>query len=260
MSTFSPVTASDILDQVQRPALVLDFDGTVCLGDGPVWAYANGVLPHLAPDVSDAVRGRLAAYLTDPAKSDGYPDGYAAVAALAGPHIASTLLTEAYVDSRLALEDEAVDIYAPDGLAELLDAVGPSVQRIVVTNAPSTGLDTALKRLGLTAQIDEVIASADKPASSAALLGALLDGAAPATLMSVGDFWRNDIEPALALGCATAFIDRSGVDRRPAHARAQTIQSLYPAIEAWARSPHTFVHEQSPARDPFRPTPDRSTT
>ena len=79
------------------------------------------------------------------------------------------------------------------------------------------------------------------------MLGKLLGGADPATLMSVGDIWVNDIAPALELGCATAFIDRSGRDLRPAHARGRTMQDLYPAIEAWARSPRDFAVATAPA-------------
>ncbi|MGH8962032.1 MAG: HAD family hydrolase [Jatrophihabitantaceae bacterium] len=248
----------DRRDLRYRAVLVLDFDGTVCLGDGPVWAYADAVLPHLAPAIGREVSGALVAYLSGHEHPNGhldaYPDGYSAIAALAGPHVAPDLLSDAYANSRLALEDADVDIHAPDGLADLLDAIGRTVRRVVVTNAPSTGLDTALKRLGLAAQIDEVVSSAGKPPNSAAVLGTLLDGAPAATLMSVGDFWLNDIEPALELGCATAFIDRSGRDLRPAHVRGRTIDELYPAVEAWARAPQAFLDSHSPI-----PTPDRST-
>jgi FMN phosphatase YigB (HAD superfamily) len=231
----------------RRHILVLDFDGTVCVGDGLIWAYADGILPHLAPDVARGVSDQLSAYLAGQAPAAGYVDGYAAVAELAEPHLAAPVLHTAYADSRWALEDDELDAHAPDGLAELLDTVRFRARAVVVTNAPNTGLDVALKRLGLADAIDEVICSADKPARSAATLASLLDGADPATLMSVGDLWVNDIAPALQIGCATAFVDRAGRDPRPAHARGRTIQALYPAIDAWSRAPHEFVNTHRPS-------------
>jgi FMN phosphatase YigB (HAD superfamily) len=230
--------------------LVLDFDGTVCLGDGPVWAYADAVLPHLDERLAQQVSDGLLAYLEDHPGAGAYADGYGAIAALAGPHVPPRMLQEAYAASRAALAEGHLDVHAPEGLVDLLGRLRPRVRAVVMTNAPSTGLDEALTALGLAASIDEVIPSAAKPAGSAAVLRGLLGSSDPAVLMSVGDIWANDIEPALGLGCATAFIDRSGRDLRPAHARGRTMQDLYPAIEAWARSPRAFVDASAPAMDP----------
>lgn len=233
-----------------RGVLVLDFDGTVCLGDGPVWAYADAIVPHLDERLARQVTDGLLAYLEDHPGAGTYADGYGAIAALAGPHVPAEVLQAAYAASRTALAGGGLDIHAPEGLADLLGRLRPRVRAVVVTNAPSTGLPEALDALGLAGSVDEVIASAGKPAGSAAVLGKLLDGADPVTLMSVGDIWVNDIQPALELGCATAFIDRSGRDLRPAHARGRTIQDLYPALEAWAGSPRDFAVATAPADIP----------
>ena len=230
--------------------LVLDFDGTVCLGDGPVWAYAEAIRPHLDERLAGQVTDGLLAYLEDHPGAGTYADGYGAIAALAGPHVPRAVLDAAYAASRAALADGRLDIHAPEGLVELLDRLRPAVRTVVVTNAPSTGLAEALDALGLAGSLDRVIPSAGKPAGLPAVLDDLLDGADPATLMSVGDIWLNDIRPALELGCATAFIDRSGRDLRPAHARGRTIQDLYPALEAWARSPRDFADATAPTNTP----------
>jgi FMN phosphatase YigB (HAD superfamily) len=212
-----------------------------------VWAYADGVLEHLAADLAGDVSSALSAYLDgDPGAGD-YADGYVALAELAGPHVTGTVLDDAYARSRRALENVDVEISAPDGLAELLAAL-TDVHRVVVTNAPATGLDTALQRLGLSSLIDEIVPSGDKPAGSRDVLTRLLAGAAPAQLMSVGDIWRNDIAPALELGAATAFIDRLERDGRQAHVRGTTIQQLYPAIREWAAAPPEFIARHQPDR------------
>lgn len=237
-----------------RRVLVLDFDGTICLGDGLIWAYAHGVLEHVDGPVAQDLSAALHAYLDGQADAGDYADGYNALAELARPHVPSAVLDRAYERSRYALEDADIEIHAPDGLAELLDELAPGTHRVVVTNAPDTGLQTALRRLGLDDRIDEVVASAGKPAGSREVLARLLAGAPPAQLMSVGDIWRNDIAPALDLGAATAFVDRLGRDPRPAHVRATTIQQLYPAIREWAAQPAAFTAAHAPT-----PTPDRST-
>lgn len=237
-------------ESADQGVLVLDFDGTVCLGDGPVWAYADAIVPHLDERLARHVTDGLLAYLEDHPGAGTYADGYGAIAALAGPHVPAEVLAAAYSASRAALAEGGLDIHAPDGLVELLAELRPGVRAVVVTNAPSTGLAEALEALGLAGSVDDVIPSAGKPVGSAEVLGKLLDGADPVTLMSVGDIWVNDIAPALELGCATAFIDRSGRDQRPAHARGRTIQDLYPALAAWARSPRDFAVATAPADTP----------
>lgn len=227
--------------------LVLDFDGTVCLGDGPVLAYADAILPHLDAQSAARVSDGLLGYLADLPGAGDYADGYDAIAQLAGPEVTAEILGAAYAHSRALLAGGGLDIHAPVGLAELLDRVRPAVRVVLMTNAPDTGLTESLATLGLTAGIDEVVASAGKPAGSSAILRRLLGGADPRTLLSVGDLWVNDIAPALEFGCATAFIDRGGRDDRPADARGRTMPELYPAIEAWACSPHDFADATAPA-------------
>lgn len=242
------------------PTLVLDFDGTVCLGDGPIWAYAERVLAQLRPTDADRLREALAGYLDRPWSRPDYPDGYIALAALAGPSVPPAVLQDAYLDSRHALADPDLDIYPPDGLADLLDELTGRVRPVVLTNSPPTGLDAAIGRLGLSGRVERVIHSAGKPDRAAELLADLLDGASPSSLCSVGDLWSNDIAPALELGCVTALIDRTGAETRPAHARGRRIQELYPAIREWAADPEIFADRHDPNRPAIPSVTDGSVT
>lgn len=83
-----------------------------------------------------------------------------------------------------------------------------------------------------------MVPDAGKPARMADHLRALLAevGAtdAPQQLVSVGDVWVNDVEPAMAVGAQGFYIDRYGSGRGPSTASAPTIGELYPAIRAWA--------------------------
>jgi FMN phosphatase YigB (HAD superfamily) len=240
------------------PVLVLDFDGTVCLGDGPIWAYAEALLPQLDDEHARRVTAGLAAFLAGDTEPGDFSDGYSAVVRLAGPGVPSSTLNAAYLASREALAHGRVDVHSPDGLPELLAELTGTARRVLLTNAPDIGMPMLLDRLGLVEVIDEVITSAGKPDGFVTLLPRLLDGADPARLLSVGDVWLNDIARPLAAGCATAYVDRTGADPRPAHARATTLPGLYSAIRAWAVDPHVFVtHHHPGAVDPdaLEPSP-----
>ena len=98
------------------PILVFDFDGTVCLGDGPVWAYADEALRGVDDEVAAHLAAQLRRHLDGaPGHPDGHPDGYAAVAALAGPYVSPEDLQKAYLASREALAGAVLDITAPGG-------------------------------------------------------------------------------------------------------------------------------------------------
>ncbi len=242
------VPASDLDESASDiPVLVLDFDGTVCLGDGPIWAYAHALIPQLDDGHAERVTTGLADFLAGRTDPGDFSDGYSAVVRLAGPGVSRAALSRAYLASRESLADGTVDVHSPDGLAELLAELAGRVHRVLLTNAPDIGMTLLLERLGLADLIDEVITSAGKPDGFATLLPRLLDGADPARLLSVGDLWLNDIARPLAFGCATAYVDRTGRDRRPAHARATSLPDLYPAIRAWAQDPHAFTEQHRPS-------------
>lgn len=226
------------------PLLVLDFDGTVCLGDAPVWCYADEVLRQVDDESAARITAALRAYLAGDPGPDGhyadYADGYRAVAELAGPLVPAEVLDKAYRASREALAAKALAITAPPGLPEFLAGLAGHARRVLVTNAPTTGVVESLEVLGLVGVIDTVHTDAGKPAGFTTLLPELLAGAPPATLMSVGDFWANDIEPPLRAGCATAYVVRNPRDTQPAHLRAPRLPELYPALSAWVADPATL--------------------
>ncbi|MBM7472987.1 HAD family hydrolase [Subtercola frigoramans] len=270
--------------------LVLDFDGTVCLGDGPVFSYARlldkslgheAIFEHHASEVQvpgepdsglpphrhGLIRAAVGAYLDGsqgPARAEspmegprggdvlpalldalalvaGSADGYAAAERLArASGITDAELSAAYAGSRDELASGMIETYAPAGLGELLAGLPEQVHVVLVTNAPRNGVEQQLETLGLAGFFDELVTSAGKPAGMRAILEGLLEAHdladSPQRLLSVGDIWRNDLEPAVALGCETALIERFAArDARPTY-RAPLIEQLYPAITAWATS------------------------
>jgi FMN phosphatase YigB (HAD superfamily) len=204
--------------------------------------------------IDEQIRSRLGGFLDGAPGSPEYLDGYAAVADLAADHATSEQLQAAYQASRQALATGTLTVSTPPGLAAFLHTIGPGVERVLVTNAPPSGIAETLSALGLRNAIDRIITSAGKPAGWSDLLPDLI-GARPAShVMAVGDIWGNDLAAPHAAGCATALIDRFGHHAGPANLTARTFEELYPGIHAWAADPDGFVAAH-PARVDAIPSP-----
>jgi FMN phosphatase YigB (HAD superfamily) len=210
-----------------RRIVVLDFDGTVAVGDEPVLAYFRGVAGPEADDV-------LARWVLT--GGTGYRDGYALVADWAAVHeVVEEVRAAAYATSRRELHDGTAAVAAPEGLAELLRRRPADVRCVLVTNAPVDGIEPVLARLGLEGLLDEVLGDAGKPGGMPAVLARLLDEASlpPDRLLSVGDIWCNDLEPAARTGAATAFVDRFQSGEGSPTFRARTLEDLLPDVDRW---------------------------
>lgn len=216
--------------------LLLDFDGTVCVGDGPALRYAEEVAGRLDESGCTAMQDEVAAFL----RGDGgtaAQDVYQLVQEVAAAHgLTREEQGRAYLASRAALLAEGLGVAAPAGLAELLGEL--DVHVVVLTNAPLDGLDVLLARLGLADVVDEAIGDARKPDGMGPAVDRLLAAYGivdePWRLLSVGDLWANDLRAPRERGCTTAYIDRFDLRQGPADARAATFEELYGAVRDWA--------------------------
>jgi FMN phosphatase YigB (HAD superfamily) len=233
---------------LSRPVLVLDLDGTVCLGDTPALLYATRVAA--LTDVPEALLETAEAFLgqrlpeTAPKTLLGAQDGYEAVKILGlAAGVSEEELSAAYLWSRVAMSEQPGDIRTPEGLVDLLDGI--DAHRVIMTNSPGRGLDAILEHLGVADVVDEVRTDALKPTRMTGHLDDFLDtfGAAgtPERLMSVGDIWRNDLPPALERGCVAAYVDAFDRRQGPAHVRAGSLVDLYPAVSEWSNDPSAFI-------------------
>lgn len=226
--------------------LLLDLDGTVCLGDGPALRYADELAARLDGDGPAAMRAALAAFLRgDGDGGTGAQDVYQLVQEVAAAHgLSRAEQGRAYLASRAALLADGLGVTAPAGLAELLGEL--DVHVVVLTNAPLDGLDVLLARLGLAGVVDETIGDARKPDGMGPAVDRLLaaHGIAdePWRLLSVGDLWANDLRAPRERGCATAYIDRFDLRQGPADARAATFEELYGAVREWATDARQAVN------------------
>lgn len=241
--------------------LVLDFDGTICLGDAPVLSYArhaDAALAERDPAHDDGFIERAVSLflegpraVSDSAEGDDVAevasalehvvdaaDGYAATAALATSRGAQPSdLSAAYEASRRELAEGLLETWAPPGLADFLRRSREHATVILVTNATETGVAQQLDHLGLADAFDEIVTSAGKPAGMGPILSRLRAehglADAPERLASVGDIWRNDLAPAAEQGSVTALIERFATPDASPTFRAPTFQELYEPLGRW---------------------------
>lgn len=221
--------------------LLLDFDGTLCVGDAPVLAYSREVAVALGMP-AQSILDPLSAFLARAPGGTfaGSADGYGAVARWAREHgIAEHELGEAYRRSRAALDSGELAVSIPPGVIGFLQQFD-GWDRVLVTNAPRHGTERLVHALGLAPHLDRIIGDAGKPEGLRRLTapGAELDLAEWPRALSLGDIWRNDLEPVAPVA-ATALIERhSQPDARPTF-RAARLELLYGDTAQWRTSSTT---------------------
>ncbi|MFW6090894.1 MAG: HAD family hydrolase [Actinomycetota bacterium] len=235
----------------EHGVLLLDLDGTTCRGDEAFLEYARLVDAGLTETGLDAgparsqgqsVTAALEAFL-DGTGRDGplatAQDGYQVVTMLA-EHAGAPVETvrAAFRTVRAGLASGDIPAEAPPGLDDLLGRLRSSgIRVVIVTNAPSDGLDAIIDRLGLGSVVDEVVGDAGKPTGLVELIDGELRRAGavdePWRLLSVGDIWEYDLRPALARRCVAMYVDRFDRRRGPAHAREPALEGLYDPIRQW---------------------------
>jgi len=220
----------------EPPLIVVDLDGTVCLGDAPVLAFASRAFAHLEPTTRARAHAALEAFLAGDATAvPGARDGYQA-----GARIASALgvgpeaREAAFAASRTAIDEWLGEIRAPERLVDALRAA--AARRVLVTNSPAPAVARVLAALGIRDVFHDVVPSAGKPERMAEALDALgvsrrVD---PHALATIGDIWANDHAEAHARGASTFLIDTADFGDGEPTARARTPDELAPAVAAWA--------------------------
>ncbi len=224
-----------------RRTLVLDLDGTLCLGDAPVRRVAHHAFAHLGGAERRHAVTTLDRFLAGehglvPAARDAYDA--TAILAMAGG-IGADELHAAFMVTREPGEIDRwlPEVHAPRALvATLLGLDG--IERVLVTNSPPSGIERILETLGLARALDDVITNARKPNGMPAILDRL--GVAPAVtareLASIGDRWINDLAEVHERGGTTFHISHEGWADGTATHRASEPDALAVPLQAWMLS------------------------
>ncbi|WP_042417861.1 HAD family hydrolase [Streptacidiphilus anmyonensis] len=232
------------------PILVTDFDGTVYRSDDPVRFYARRVAASLPAARSTALLDTFERFLAegvaaaaaaaDPAEARALlqaQDGWGLVQALAADlGLDDAVTQQAFLASRVHMLDDACALEVVEPLVALFAELRGDVRIVLATNSPAEGLAPLLDRMGLSGAFDQVVAGAGKPEGLRTWMTRALGDRPAEELFSLGDHYRNEIEPAVAIGAATGYIDRFGRADGPATATASRVEDLLPAVRSWALS------------------------
>jgi FMN phosphatase YigB (HAD superfamily) len=242
-------------DPVRRPLLIVDLDGTVYRSDEPVRRYAQLIADTLPTAHGQSYLAALDLYLeSGPAAAAASEDtveaaalreavdGWGAAFNLATRcHGATTDATEsAFAHCRAWMASPECPVQPVQRLLRTLAELRPAAEIVLVTNSPAIGMAGFLSRLGIAGCFDEVVAGARKPDGLRRLLQRRLGAdlrQRPWLAFSVGDHYRNDIEPAAEIGAGCGYIDRYGRHDGPATATAPVVEGLLPVLRAWAADP-----------------------
>jgi FMN phosphatase YigB (HAD superfamily) len=222
-------------------ALVWDLDGTLYRGTAACRHYAQGIAATLEEDRRDAYLDAIERFLGGEGgvhASDGWE---AAVVLAGGERGASRAFGDAFASTRAFMLTDACELEVPEGVRELLERVEGSARRVLVSNTPSYGVMPLLDRLGALGLFDEIVCDSAKPNRFSVRLGALADtlGIPCTSVLSIGDHFVNDIEPALAAGCATAYVDPFGVGPHgKADLEGARFEDLLEPIGHWLEERH----------------------
>jgi FMN phosphatase YigB (HAD superfamily) len=246
--------------------LIVDFDGTLYRGDAPVRYYA-GQLARQLPEEAGAeylasferflAEGPGAALsatdLVEAAALRESVDGWGAAANLAvRVHgLDAGAVDAAFAATRLRMADAACELEPVGELIETLAEVRGSARILLASNSPLPGLGALLDRIGAGSLFDEVVGGLGKPDGLRRLLASELGPdllIRPWRVLSVGDHWRNDLEPAAEVGAVTGYIDRFGRADGPATVTGRTAEDVLPLVRAWAADPQTVAVRRPAAR------------
>ena len=239
--------------------LVVDFDGTVYRGDEPVRFYARRVAESLPPAQAESMLSSFERYLALGVRAALSCDDQVEAAALresydawgAAVHLAQRVygvapqvVDEAFLASRIHMLESGCELEPVTALLDALRELRGLARVVLATNSPADGLTPLLDLLGVTDLFDAVVSGVGKPDGLRRYLRAELGENLRREswrLFSLGDHYRNEIEPAVEIGAGSGYIDRYGRADGPATAVAATVEGVLPTLLSWADDPQAVV-------------------
>jgi FMN phosphatase YigB (HAD superfamily) len=217
-------------------ALVWDLDGTLYRSTAACRHYARGISATLDADRRGPYLEAVERFLGGGTGVDAADGWEAAVVLAGGERGASRAFGDAFASTRAFMLTDECDLEIPEGVRELLERSESGARRVLMSNTPAYGVMPLLDRLGALGLFDEIVCDSGKPYRFDVRLRGLADtlDIACEGVLSIGDHFVNDIEPALAVGCTTAYVDPFGVGPRgKAHLEGSCFEELLEPIEDW---------------------------
>lgn len=216
--------------------LLFDFDGTLYRGDDPFRFYAQAMAKHMTPEDGARYLAQVSAHLGgDSSVVAG--DNWEAVVKLAEPIIPDhDVWQAAFLETREFMMSSECQLEVSPLLLDFLRQVRHRVAVVVASNSPEQAALPLMEKLGLTPYFDRIFSQANKPLGLVTIVNQVMDGKpfAPEQVYSVGDNYKNDIEPAVERGWLTAHISPHGYFPGPSTVRGRSIEEVLPDVAAWA--------------------------
>lgn len=137
---------------------------------------------------------------------------------------------QAFLATRACMDSDSFPLQREPGLYELLHALHAARWRLVaMSNSPAETTHAVIRKLGLHDCFTLIAPASQKPRG---LTHFLEQAGAPGRILSIGDNYVNDIEPALRAGCGAVYIDRHDTGLGAGFPACQRVYSIQAAL-AW---------------------------
>jgi FMN phosphatase YigB (HAD superfamily) len=219
----------------RRGLLLFDFDGTVYRGDAPFREYAAQIARAIPESDRETFLGRAARQLAGVREVEA-GDPWHAMARLAEPYqLDRTALHEAFMKTRAYMMTDACRLEVPAVLPSFLTRARRQVVVALASNSPREACLPLLQKLGLQDAFHLVRPSAHKPEGLLPLIAELEAQfeTPPGQVMSVGDYYVNDIAPAQSAGFRTAYISPGDYFPGPVDLAGKRLEDVLPGVAIW---------------------------
>lgn len=219
------------------PLIIFDFDGTLYHGDDPFRFYACVVARTMSDLDRTTYLEQLDRHLGG-TRNVVAGDNWEAVVQLAQPYLVDqNLWQDAFMETRQYMMSDKCELFVSEPLREFLKTMKGRMPLLCASNSPDEAALPLMERLGLLHLFDRVQPAAQKPDGLIAVVESFLGSTPPPeTILSVGDNYINDIQPALMAGWATAHISPHGYFPGPSTYRGYTIEDVLPALYTWSEA------------------------
>lgn len=217
-------------------AIVWDLDGTLYRGPAPLRAYAAALADHLDGSAAPRFARYANALVTSPGRTAPYYDLWNALTSAS--HEAGLpyeVANACFLDVRRRIIRGEFPVEVPAGVISLVAALARArVPMAVVTNSDGASGRDLLESLGLKSLVRHIHADAMKPGGFVPATRALFPDLPSAQVLSVGDNYRNDIEPALTCGMVALHVRTPGARGGPATWTVPRLEEGIGWIAHWA--------------------------
>ena len=219
-----------------KKIVVFDFDGTITTGISHYIYCANIIADNLEPPYANAFLDEVNNSFSGKKPFIG-EDGWDLLNRISRKYSDRNLFEPSFHQTRrhMLLNIHKGDL--SENVISLLKDVHSLCTTALASNSPEEYVKGYLDKLDLEKHFDYVRFSAKKPEGLIDLVFSISMGTDPGDLkvLSVGDHYVNDIQPALRMKWDTAFINPFHLDSRGSTVSGQSISDLSEWIVSWCK-------------------------